>query len=206
MNFRFKNNLLKIMQNKNSNKIIIITGFSASGKDTLAKILNRKYGYNFVVLTTTRPIRDGESQRDPYNFIDKDEFINLISNNQLIEYKAYNTLYNNNPDTWYYGVELNEINDVDSYVLVRDIEALNGYKEKYGERVISFFIDADEKSRKLRCQIRGDFDETEWNRRLIDDNNKYPMNIIENTVNCIIDETNLDKIIDVMLNVIKIYS
>lgn len=194
------------MQNKNSNKIIIITGFSASGKDTLAKILNRKYGYNFVVLTTTRPIRDCESQRDPYNFIDKDEFINLISNNQLIEHKAYNTLYNNVPDTWYYGVELNEINDVDSYVLVRDIEALNGYKEKYGERVISFFIDADEKSRKLRCQIRGDFDETEWNRRLIDDNNKYPMNIIENTVNCIIDETNLDKIIDVMLKVIKIYS
>ena len=193
------------MQNNKSNKIIIITGFSASGKDTLAKILNRKYGYNFVVLTTTRPIRDCESQRDPYNFINKDEFISLISNNQLIEYKAYNTLYNNNPDTWYYGVELNEINDVDSYVLVRDVEALSGYKEKYGERVISFFIDADEKSRKQRCIARGDFNEIEWNRRLIDDNNKYPMSVIENSVNCIITETNLDKIVDVMSIVIKTY-
>ena len=50
-------------------KLIILTGKSSSGKDTLARMLEQKYGYNFIVSTTTRPMRPGESDKNPYNFV-----------------------------------------------------------------------------------------------------------------------------------------
>ena len=72
--------------------IITILGKSSSGKDTAARILEKDYGYNFVVSTTTRPIRDGESERNPYNFVSDSTFKDLIKDDELIEYREYNTI------------------------------------------------------------------------------------------------------------------
>jgi len=75
--------------------IITILGKSSSGKDTAARILEKDYGYNFVVSTTTRPIRDGESERNPYNFVSDSTFKDLIKDDELIEYREYNTTVSN---------------------------------------------------------------------------------------------------------------
>lgn len=187
-----------------NNQIIILCGFSSSGKDTIAKIFETQYNYNFVVSTTTRPIRNGESDRNPYNFINNDGFEKLISNNELIEYREYHTLVQNKPETWYYGVEKSEILSDKKYVVVLDIVGLLGFKEHFKDRVISFFIDVDDQVRKNRCILRGDFNEFEWNRRLSDDKEKFTKDVINKEIDYVIDGDNkTDKIVETIIQKIK---
>ena len=44
--------------------------------------------------------------------------------------------------------------------------------------MISFFIEVDELTRKQRCIGRSDFDETEWARRCLDDEEKFTFDIV----------------------------
>lgn len=183
------------------NQIIILCGFSSSGKDTIAKIFETQHDYNFVVSTTTRPIRNGESDRNPYNFTNNDGFEKLISNNELIEYREYHTLVQNKPETWYYGVEKSEILPDKKYVVVLDIVGLLGFKEHFKDRVVSFFIDVDDQVRKHRCISRGDFDEFEWDRRLLDDKEKFTKEVINKEIDYVIN--GYDTTINIVETIIK---
>ena len=53
-----------------NNKIIVLCGKSGTGKDSLAKLVKERLNLNFVVSHTTRPMREGESNKNPYYFID----------------------------------------------------------------------------------------------------------------------------------------
>ncbi|MFH1661777.1 MAG: hypothetical protein ABIA02_01635 [Candidatus Falkowbacteria bacterium] len=83
--------------------IIIISGPSGSGQDSVIKGIERKIKLEKVITTTTRAMRPGESQKNPYYFISKDKFKKGIKNNDFFEYACE---YNNN----YYGVTHKEIN------------------------------------------------------------------------------------------------
>lgn len=183
-------------------KIIILVGPSASGKDTIARRLEREYGYNFIISTTTRPIRPGESEKNPYYFVTKEEFINKINNGEMIEYREYHTLVNDQPDIWYYGAEKKEITN-DKFVGVLDIIGLKAFKEVFGDRVVSFFLDVSDEVRMDRCIKRGDFDESEWNRRLIDDKKVFAPEVIEQHVDWTIDEINSDIIVSKIMDIIS---
>ena len=171
----------------NNNQIIVILAPSCAGKDTIAKLISEKYNYNFVISTTSRPIRKNESQKNPYYFISKGDFEKLISNNLLIEYRTYNTLLNNKPDVWYYGVEKKEIKSELKYVCVLEMEGLRIFKKLFNDRIKSIYLHVDDDVRKKRNIGRGDFNEPEWNRRLIDDKKRFAKEIIENEVDFIID-------------------
>lgn len=179
------------------NEIIVICAPSCAGKDTLARYLEKNNEYNFVISTTTRPMRPGEFQKNPYNFTNNENFENLINNDDLIEYRTYNTLVNNIPDTWYYGVEKSEIEDNKKYVCVLDTVGLIEFKKHFGDRVISFYLNVDDNVRKERCLLRGDFDEFEWNRRLADDKIRFSDEIINTIIDFVIEADNkMDWIID----------
>lgn len=162
----------------NDNKIIILLGSSCSGKDTIAKLLQEE-GYNFVVSTTTRPIRIGESEREPYIFTNNDYFEFLIKSNLLIEYREYKT---QNGDIWYYGVEEKEIDKNKNYIAVLDPVGLDGFNQFFKEGVVSFYLCAGKGVRKQRCIDRGDYNEQEWEHRLISDNNMFTDDYIDNNV------------------------
>lgn len=188
----------------NKQKLIILTGKSSSGKDTLARMLEQKYGYSFVVSTTTRPMRPGESDKNPYNFVSDEKFKNLIKNNELIEYREYHTLVNNNPETWYYGVEKKEVNPNKSYVVVLDIVGLQGFKTEFADRIISLFINVSDEVRKNRCLNRGDFDEFEWNRRAEDDKIVFSDDVIKKEIDYVINgEQTIDEILNNVVEIIK---
>lgn len=154
-------------------KIIVICGFSASGKDTIAKYISRQYDYEMVISTTTRPMREGESEGKPYHFTSKKEFLRLIESESLLEYRCYNTLLNGIHDTWYYGIGKDTIEPNKNYVVVLDLWGLNQFKKNF-DNVISFFIDVPNTIRKVRAmQGRKDFNETEWKRRLADDRKQF---------------------------------
>ena len=152
------------------NDIIVICGFSSCGKDSLSKLLEQREGYNFVISTTTRPIRSYESEGNPYYFLTMNEnFEEMIARNEFIEYRTYNTLFEGKPKTYYYGVEKSEIDDNKKYVVVLDSHGLNEFKKYFGDRVKSFFIEVNSEERERRARLRGSFDKIEWDRRLEDD-------------------------------------
>ena len=154
------------------NKIVVLCGKSGVGKDTLARLIEKE-GYNFITSTTSRPTRENESEGNPYYFVEQDRFLYLIANNELLEYRKYNTLLNGKPQIWYYGIESKYIKDDEKYIGVLDIDGLNELKRLYGKRVVSFYIYVNTSDRERRAKQRGGFDEKEWNRRFETDEKDF---------------------------------
>ena len=67
--------------------LIVISGPSGSGKDTVMKRMQEQgLPFHFVVTTTTRPKRVNEEHGRDYWFVSKEEFARMIEHNELIEY------------------------------------------------------------------------------------------------------------------------
>lgn len=176
------------MVHKSEDRILVLCGFSGAGKDSIANIF-KKNGYNFIMSTTSRPMREGESQDNPYNFVNDSEFRKLIENNELIEYRTYHTEFGD----WFYGITKGTIKNGEKYVVVLDIHGLKEIKKIYGDRVKSFFITVSDDIRENRAKLRGGFDQKEWNRRLKDDRNIFSENEIFDNVDHVVENYNLDE-------------
>lgn len=172
-----------------SNIILAIVGFSSAGKDTLAKYAHDNLGYNFVVSHSTRPMRAGESQGNPYYFINDNEMCSLFVQNKLIEAREYDSVYGK----WFYAVSKDEIEDSKKYVVVVDFSGFKSLKKHFGDRVQSVFIECSEPERRKRAQLRGDFNLDEWNRRYQDDKTKFPKKLIKKHMDWTIDTTKYSK-------------
>lgn len=88
-----------------SSNVFIISGPSGSGQDSVIERIKGYFPIERVITTTTRQMRSGESQKNPYYFITEEEFLKRISRNDFIEYAKE---YNNN----YYGVTKEELDRV----------------------------------------------------------------------------------------------
>lgn len=149
------------------NKYIILVGKSASGKDT---ILNEFVSNNLakpLISHTTRPIRDGEKNGISYHFCNTKEFQNMIADNELIEYRTYETNVSNIKNLWYYGLKKCNTKIKKDRIVILDIQGAKDFISYYGEEnCIVFYINVDRFTRKKRCLSRGDYNKSEWNRRL----------------------------------------
>ena len=151
--------------------ITIFIGKSAAGKDTFLRkeIID---GKKAVVSYTTRPMRNGEKDGYDYNFVSKDEFMELVDNNKIAEYRSYDTLVNGIKDTWYYGSPV--LNPREDFAAVLDVKGTEGYLRLYGsDNLKIIFVTADDDVREERAMKRGSFDKTEWDRRAKDDAIKF---------------------------------
>ena len=150
-------------------KIVVLMGMSGVGKD---KVRSRLEDLNYVniISHTSRPIRVNEVDGRDYHFISKEEFNNLIDNNEMIEYRNYEVNWCGKGDTWFYGVKKFEPQDYTNYIVVIDLMGAESIVNYFGEEhCILVYLDALDETRKIRAIKRGSFDETEWNRRLIAD-------------------------------------
>ena len=66
-------------------KILVITGKSSSGKDSLQNYLVSNYDFINLVSHTTRPPRPNESNGYDYYFINKEDFVNMNNKNSFID-------------------------------------------------------------------------------------------------------------------------
>ena len=164
--------------------ITIFFGKSASGKDTFLK-KKVSEGFKPIVSYTTRPMRDGEVDGVDYHFVDKATFDEYVSKGIIFESRSYNTLFDGKQETQYYGSPFVDASK-DDYVVVLDINVIKPYLQYYGAKDITliYVMVSDDELRKQRAMSRGGFDETEWNRRLIDDNIKFSPAALEELHRC----------------------
>jgi len=67
--------------------LIVISGPSGVGKDTVIRVMKkRELPFHFVVTATTRPPRADEVNGRDYFFLSKDEFAEMINKDELLEY------------------------------------------------------------------------------------------------------------------------
>jgi guanylate kinase len=67
--------------------LILVSGVSGVGKDTVVKaLLQRPLPLHFVVTTTSRATRPGEVDGVDYFFVTPDEFQRLIDNGEMLEH------------------------------------------------------------------------------------------------------------------------
>lgn len=154
--------------------ITILCGKSSSGKDTLLKELVKDNNFTPLISTTSRPMRVGEKEGREYNFVSKDDFLSMIKQGKMIEFRSYNTLVNNKPDTWYYGMPKTQLERNKDYIVILDLDGAKAFEDIYGvENTFCVYVNVSDEQRTKWAKDRGSFDETEWNRRLEDDNIKF---------------------------------
>lgn len=145
--------------------IYVFSGFSGSGKTTIAKKVSEKLDIPMIVTYTTRPIRPGEKNGVDYNFITNEEFNKMKDNNMVV---GHETIISANGDLWQYGIFKDSIKKDCIIVLnpygIRDLRKNTDYK------VFDMMITVDEKIRFKRILSRNDNQtEEEIKRRQKDD-------------------------------------
>jgi len=88
-----------------SRNLFILSGPSGSGQDSIIEGLRSHFEIERVVTTTTRAMRPGEVQGQPYYFISTEEFQQKIIADEFVEYAQE---YNNH----FYGVTKAELERV----------------------------------------------------------------------------------------------
>ena len=74
----------------NQGVLVVVSGFSGAGKGTLMKALLTKYdNYALSISATTRNPREGEEDGREYFFKTREEFEQMIENDELVEYAQY---------------------------------------------------------------------------------------------------------------------
>lgn len=127
--------------------LAIISGFSGAGKGTVVNKLLEKDNYAVSISATTREPRQGEVDGKNYFFKSRDEFENMIENNQLIEYAEYVGNYYGTPRDYVFK-KLEEGYDV---ILEIEMQGALKVKEKFPETALIFITppSADELRKRL---------------------------------------------------------
>lgn len=138
-------------------QIFIISGPSGAGKNTLINTLKRSFdlALTFIPSFTTRAMRVGEQQGDPYYFVTPLDFEQMVKNGEFLEYE---TIHGN-----YYGTHLKTYEKTiqAGRDVIKDIDvngALN-FKKTFPDNVILIYIRPTSLSvLEERLHSRGDAD------------------------------------------------
>ncbi|WP_029201021.1 guanylate kinase [Oribacterium sp. NK2B42] len=136
----------------NKGSLVVVSGFSGAGKGTLMKNLLAKYNnYALSVSCTTRKPREGELDGREYFFKTKEEFEEMISKDELVEYARYVDNYYGTPKEFVRS-QLDAGKDV---LLEIEIQGALKIKEKFPEAVLVFITPPSGEELKSRLIGRG---------------------------------------------------
>lgn len=137
------------MTQKNRGILVVLSGFSGSGKGTVVKEIMKKYSdeYALSISATTRKPRNGETDGVEYFFKTREEFEAMIAADELVEYAQYVNNYYGTPKA-YVEQQLSAGKDV---ILEIEIQGALKVKEKFPETLLVFLTppNADELKRRL---------------------------------------------------------
>ena len=141
-----------ILRKNERGSLIVISGPSGSGKDTICERLKEyKRDFGVSVSCTTRKPRKGEEEGINYFFLTEEEFKNNIKENKFIEYAKYNGNY--------YGTLKDKVNEHLSngidVILVIEVQGALEIKHKIPESIFIFIMPPTMKELILRLKKRG---------------------------------------------------
>ena len=144
--------MANILKSNNKGSLIVLSGPSGSGKDSICERL-KEYNDNFWVSIscTTRKPRKGEEDGVNYYFKTKDEFEKLIKEDDFLEYAKYNDDY--------YGTPRSKVNNylnkgID-VILVIEVQGALKIKHIMPEATFIFIMPPTMKDLVLRLKKRG---------------------------------------------------
>jgi len=127
-----------MIKTKKNGELIIISGTTCAGKDTVVKKL-LEINNNICKSTsyTSRPIRPGEVDGKHYYFVDRNIFEEKIKNDDFLEYARVQ--YGD-----YYGTPKREVIDLlesgKDVILVIDVQGAQIIKEKFPDTLLIFIL------------------------------------------------------------------
>ena len=135
--------------------LVILSGVSGAGKDTIKKeLLKRMDDVTTLPSYTSRKMRDGEQEGVQYHFISKEEFEAKIRQGDFYEYD----LHHGN----YYGTSRELMNEkiASGKIIVKDIE-VNGTENlikllKNETKLVTIFLRVEKDELRRRLENRGD--------------------------------------------------
>ncbi|MBO4734368.1 MAG: guanylate kinase, partial [Clostridia bacterium] len=133
-------------------RLFIISGPSGSGKDTILAQLFKLYpDIKFSISSITRPMRKGEKPGEKYNFISREEFEKMISNDELLEYNSFIENYYGTPK----APVLEAINGGNDIIIEVDVNGAAQIREKMPDCISIFIMPPDLLTLKERLCARG---------------------------------------------------
>lgn len=151
--------------------VVILTGFTAAGKDTYQQAIIKKHKNKIskLITYTTRPIRPKEKNGVHYHFITDDEFTSLAAANELIgirEFESQSGIYR-------YGIKKTDFNEESIQTIILDPSGtLELLSEIDNNKLFIVYLEASEQELHLRAALRGD-DRTSFLHRLASDKKEF---------------------------------
>ena len=133
--------------------LVVVSGFSGSGKGTIMKKLMEKYSekYALSVSATTRSPRPGEEHGVDYFFVTKEQFEDMIHKEELVEYAQYVSNYYGTPKAY---VE-EQLTAGKSVILEIEIQGALKIKEQFPDTLLLFVTAPSAEELKNRLTGRG---------------------------------------------------
>ena len=143
--------------------LVVISGFSGSGKGTLMKKLMENYDqYALSISATTRNPRPGEVEGKDYFYVSKERFREMIMKDELIEYAEYVGNFYGTPKDYV----LSEMQKGKDIILEIEMQGALKIKAKYPQSILIFITPPDAAELERRLRGRGTEDEETIRKRL----------------------------------------
>lgn len=143
--------------------LLLFSGPSGVGKDSVLDIvLNKDKNLQKSVSLTTREIRENEVDGKDYHFISMEEFENMISQGQVLEFAKYGSNLYGTPkapvDKW--------LSEGKTVILKIEVQGASKIKELYPDSVAIFVLPPSMKELEKRLRSRGTENEDDIKKRL----------------------------------------
>ena len=136
----------------NKGGVFVVAGPSGSGKDTLFKeLFKRKPEIKFSISSITRPMRVGEVEGEKYNFITREKFLNMLENDELLEYNEYIGNYYGTPK----APVIAAIEKGEDILIEVDVNGAKEICQKLPEAITVFIMPPSYQELKRRLSGRG---------------------------------------------------
>lgn len=142
--------------------IIVLSGPSGVGKDSVIDCLRVRTGIHRATSSTDRAPRDDERDADHYHFLTRDQFLAKVRNGEFAEWaRVYNDLK---------GLERAEVEGPlsrgEDVIIRTDVQGARAWRDKLKGAVFIFLMAEDREVLRARLKGRGSEDDESLARRL----------------------------------------